>query len=306
MKRFQFLEADAGGGTGGGILGGQQSSQQSAGDSQQSSQSSGQSWTWADEGGKFSEGWLDKLPEELRGEASLKVVDSVGNLAKSYVATKKMVGKKLEAPGEGATPEQIAEWRKVVGAPDKPEGYYSDTVKSFRPENVPAEFWDEGSEKKFIAEVAHKHHLSPAAVKDILKFQGDITAQAVSKSGEGLEAARAAEAATLRKEWGADFDANAALARRVAQTVGLNADEFIQNAQTAIAFAKLGKLFSEDKLVKGDSSGISGSITERIRDIQDLKSQSVAAREYRGEFGAERQAAAQKQLHDLMAASQQK
>lgn len=309
MKRSIFLEASKGAGDGGsggagsgGVLGG--SSQQSSG--QQSSQQQGsiaQPWTWADEGGKFADGWIDKLPEELRGEASLKVVDSVGNLAKSYVATKKMVGKKLEAPGEGATPEQLAEWRKIVGAPEKPEDYYSGDVKSFRPDNVPETLWSADTEKKFLAEVAHKHHLSPAVVRDILKFQGDMTAAAVGQSQQAIEAQIATEKGKLQKAWGADFESNSALAKRVAQTAGLD-PAMINSAALAVAFAKLGKLFSEDKLVKGDNSGISGSIKDRIRDIQDPKSQSVPAREYRGEFGPERQAAIQKQLHELYGAQQ--
>ena len=43
------------------------------------------------------------------------------------------------------------------------------------------------------------------------------------------------------------------------------------------------------------------SIGERVKDITDPKSTSMLAREYRGEFGAERQTAAQGTLHQLMA-----
>lgn len=294
MKRFQFLEADAGGGSGGGLLTAPVAPAAPP-------VAPAQGWTWAKEDGTFSEGWRDKLPAELRGEASLATINSVDALAKGFIETKKMVGRKLEALSSDATPEQVAAWRKTVGAPDKAEGYYSDTVKSYRPESVPENMWDVESEKKFLA-VAHKHHLPPAAVKEIMDYYGGSLATGVAKMEADGAAQQAAEKTALQKSWGADYDVNSALALRVAQTVGLDGKEFIRDAQTAIAFAKLGKLFSEDRLVKGEPSSISGGVRERIQDIQDSKSQSVPAREYRGEFGAERQQTVQSQLHELIKA----
>ena len=87
-------------------------------------------------------------------------------------------------------------------------------------------------------------------------------------------------------------------------TVGLDpkTHPIFTSAEVVQAFAKFGKLLSEDKLVKGDSSGIDGSINARARDIVDPSSQSQMAREYRGEFGPERQAAAQATLHQLYTA----
>ena len=299
MKRFHFYEADTGGGGGGdGLLTAPTPVAPPAA-------SPAQGWTWAKEDGTFSEGWRDKLPVELRSEASLATIGSVDALAKGFIETKKLVGKKLEAPGSDATPEQLTAWRKTVGAPDKPEGYYNDSLKSYRPESVPETMWDAESEKKFLA-VAHKHSLPPAAVKEIMDYYGGSLAAGVAKMEADGAAQQVAEKANLQKAWGADYDANSALALRVAQTVGLDGKEFIRDAQTAIAFAKLGKLFSEDRLVAGEPAGISGGVRERIQDIQDPKSQSVPAREYRGEFGPERSRAAQAQLHDLIKARDEK
>lgn len=120
-------------------------------------------FTWAKEDGAFADGWIDRLPPDLRGEASLRVMPSIPDLAKSYVATKKRIGAKLEMPGENATPEQVSNWRRTVGAPDRPEGYLGETP-SLRPEAVPEHLWDTESERKFLS-LAHKHHLPPAAVK---------------------------------------------------------------------------------------------------------------------------------------------
>lgn len=257
-------------------------------------------FSWAKEDGTLSEGWLDKLTPELRGNPSLRVIGSVPDLAKSYVETKGLMGKRLEAPGEGATPEQITAWRKTVGAPEKPEGYYGE-AKTLRPEAIPENLWDTAGEKKFL-EIAHKHHLPPAAVKEILGYYGESIAQNLQASQADESAVLQGETSKLRQAWGGDFEANLNVASRVAQTVGLDpkTHPIFTNADVVQAFARMGKLMSEDKLVRGDNVSISGSINERIRDITDSKSTSALAREYRGEFGPERQASAQQQLHQLM------
>lgn len=321
MKRpMFFFEGDGAGGTGGGgtaaaaapAAGGASTTllgdAAAAGGGQQQQAGGGQpgAWSWAKEDGTFSEGWLDKLPGDLNGHASLRSIGNVPDLAKSYVETKKLIGTKLEMPGEGATPEAVAAWRKTVGAPEKPEGYLGD-AKSLRPEGIPEDQWDAAGEKEFLA-LAHKHSLPPGAVKDIMAFYGNSIAKGLQASqvqeGEVLKA----EGAKLRQAWGGEFDANMQMAARVAQTVGLDpkTHPMFTSADAVQAFAKIGKLLSEDKLVKGDSQGVNGAVSDRIRDITDPKSASVSAREYRGEFGPERQAAAQALLHDLYSSQAQK
>jgi hypothetical protein len=261
-------------------------------------------FAWAKEDGSFHEGWLEKLPEDLRGNASLRVLGSLPDLAKSYVETKKLMGAKLEMPGEKATPEQLANWRRTVGAPEKPEGYLGE-AKSLRPEIVPEQYWDAEGEKKFLA-LAHKHHLPPAAVKEILGFYGDSIATSLGASKEQEGTVLRTEGAKLHQTWGRDYEANLQMASRAAHTVGLDpkTHPIFTSAEVVQAFAKIGRLISEDRLVKGEASGINGSAGDRIREMTDPASTTPMAREYRGEYGPERQAAAQGQLHALMAASQ--
>jgi hypothetical protein len=296
-------EGASGGGDGGAaggatLLGGDGGAAPAAGES-----AAPAAWTWAKEDGSFSEGWVDKLPENLRGHAALKVMPSVIDLAKSYVETKSMVGKKLEAPGEGATPEQLASWRKVVGAPETPEGYLGES-KSLRPDAIPETLWDGNSEKAFLA-LAHKHNLPPGAVKEILGFYGESLTKGVQMSAEAEAAHLTAETGKLREAWGTEFDSQLGLASRVAKTAGLDpaTNPIFADAEVVKAFAKLGKMFSETSLVAGDtSSSASGGVTQRITEIQDPKSTAIVAREYRGEFGPERQVQAAEALRSLLKA----
>jgi hypothetical protein len=261
---------------------------------------------WADENGLFSERWTDRLPEEIRGHASLKAIGTVQDLAKSYIHTKGMVGAKLEAPGEQATPEQIANWRRVVGAPERPEGYLG-TAKSLRPEAIPEGLWDAEAEKGFLA-LAHRHHLPPAAVKDILGYHARLVETELGRSQTDEAAVLERETATLRSEWGHDFSAKLNVAARMAATVGLKTDDPIfTSARVVKAFASMAALISEDRLVQGDArSAFGGSVQERIRDITDPGSTSQAARAYRGDYGEKAQQEAQTQLHQLYAASHTK
>jgi hypothetical protein len=273
-----------------------------SGSSSQQSEASSSSWNWAKEDGSLSDGWLEHLPDGLRGHASLKPIGSLQDLAKSYVETKKLIGAKFEMPGENASPEQIANWRKTVGAPDKPEGYLGE-AKSLRPEAVPENLWSAETEKQFLA-LAHKHHLPPGAVKEILGFHAQDLVRGLTAVQEKQASILKDEGVKLRSAWGQEYDTNLNLAARMAKTVGLDPQShpIFTNAEVVQAFAKMGRLLSEDKLVRGDATGVNGSISDRVREITDPNGAGALAREYRGEFGPERQAAAQRQLHELMQA----
>jgi hypothetical protein len=64
-------------------------------------------------GEPVSGGFLDSLPEDIRGETSLANFKDVGSLAKSYVETKRMIGDPavLKPPKD---PGQKAEWIKAT------------------------------------------------------------------------------------------------------------------------------------------------------------------------------------------------
>jgi len=220
-------------------------------------------------------------------------------LGRSYVETKAMVGKRLEAPGPDAAPDQLAAWRKVVGAPDTPDGY----GESLKPESFPDDQWDAEGEKEFRS-IAHKHHLSPAAVKDIIGYYEKSVLAGVDRAKSGETEFLAAETASLRKAWGGEYDRNLGLAQRFAATLGLKADNPIfTSAEVVQAMARGAALLSESKLINGQAAGLPASNRERAQAIMDSKNQDLLAREYRGEFGRERQLQAQQVLHQLLQTS---
>ncbi len=258
-------------------------------------------WSWTDTEGRLSKGWLDKLGPELATSGSLKSIQTVGDLAKSYHATKALVGKKLEMPARDAAPERWAEWRKVTGAPERPEGYRGQ-AESLRPQALPAEGWDMQAEGEFLS-IAHKHGLPPQAVTDIMDFYGKSVISGFERSQTEETAFIQMETHKLRGEWGRDFDVQLGHAARMARLAGLDpaTHPIFTRAEVVKAFAGLAKLITGDSAVKGEQSGLGTSVAERIRDITDPRGTSQLAREYRGEHGPDRQTSAQSALHQLMA-----
>ena len=80
------------------------------------------------------------LPEDIRNEKSFdpfsKVkdhTDFVQQMARSFHSAQGMIGKKgLQVPGDDATPEQIAEFRKAIGVPEKEDEYQFDIKEEMK------------------------------------------------------------------------------------------------------------------------------------------------------------------------------
>lgn len=249
-------------------------------------------WTWADDTGKFSAGWQDRLGAELKGDTSLRTIDSLPTLAKAYVDTKKMIGKKVTAPTDSSTPEEVAAWRALTGAPEKPEDY-----GDLRPKDVPAEAWDTEIETAARA-LAHKYHLPPGALKDFVALNVQGTKAAYARETAAAQQQLEAGQMSVRKEWGEHFERNRNRALAVAAALGIpeTDDIFVSRPDLMIKLATAApSVLGGDKIVNGSALGITGGIADQIRTIQDSP-------EYNGKRGATAQQQAQARLHQLYAA----
>lgn len=212
-------------------------------------------------------------------------------LGGAYTETKSLVGKKFQAPSETSTPEEVASWRKTVGAPDSPEGY-----GELRPEDFPEDQWDKETAGE-LAKLAHRHHIPAAALKDIVGLHSKAVTAGIAKLEAGEAESRQAEITTLKQAWGADFDANVHAAKTFATVLGLDPlnDPVFRSSSAVMAMARGAKLIMGDKAIAAAAPGMSGGIESRIQGIQ-------SSPEYLGERGEQAQAAAQAQLHALYSA----
>ena len=83
--------------------------------------------------------WRNDLPDDLREDPSLKTIQDIPGLAKSYIHSQKMIGKdKIVLPNEHATKEDWDDVFNKLGRPAsaeeyKIEGEASDLINNFKP-----------------------------------------------------------------------------------------------------------------------------------------------------------------------------
>lgn len=214
------------------------------------------------EDGSFKPGWTDTLPEELKPmkETAGRYKTPV-ELIRGLHNANTLLGAKANAviiPTEKSTPEEVAAFREKLGVPAKPEDY-----KVTKPDNLPAGVeWDEEKTKTYV-ETLHKHNATPSLVKELVAMR-------VAEQTAQLEAQKQGEAAfiqqgiaTLKKEWGNDFDANfkkaEAVVNHYAERTGLKLDHVAFQFPEVIRFiAAIHKdHMGESKRIEG--GGITGN-----------------------------------------------
>ena len=245
---------------------------------------------WFTSEGQFMKGVSGRLPEDLKEHAAtVQKFEGVPftDVLKSYGSLQRKLGERLQMPGDDSKPEQVAAWRKITGTPEKPEGY-----EICRPEDVPKEMWNDGLAKGF-AELAHKHHMSPAAAKEIVGWW-NAQQKGAWESAQGQAQSMQEEAvANLRTEWRDRFADNLHSARRVALISNLDPnDPAIGNNPTVIrVLHAMSALISDDHEIRSNSTGPRLSPTQEADDIQTNPANAWYA-DYQGKHGADRQKAA--------------
>ena len=183
------------------------------------------------------------LPETL--EAKFKTFDG---LAKSYGNLEKMLGTqgKVAIPNEHSTPEEKEAFFAKLGRPAKPEEY-----KIEKPEALK----DIGLDEKALGEVRTLAHGLGLTQQQL----GPLTDWYFKQVGGSLEAVQAQQVAAkeaavgeLKKEWGAEYDANLKAAERGAAIAGLSLDvlkatpELSNNPHFIRAMVKVAQMTKEN------------------------------------------------------------
>lgn len=118
----------------------------------------------------------------------------------------------IKVPGKDASPEDVAKFRKAIGVPEKAEEY------KFEIGREPTEA-DKAMQAN-LAKIALENGIPAPAMTALSKAVTDLAKAAKDEENRVAVAAREANEAALRKEWGADYDANKALASRAVQAFG--------------------------------------------------------------------------------------
>lgn len=234
----------------------------------------------------------------------LPTFKSVGDLVKSWESAQSLIGKKIGAPTEKSSPEEIAIFRKTIGAPETPEGY-----GSLKAEEIPAELWA-GAEplEKELLSVLHKHHAPKALAQEIAKVYGaNLLQQAAAQEAQQREADEKT-VASLQKEWGGaeEFSRRCRVVQDLALKAGLTQADLNDPAFSSPKILNMlwgiSKLRGEAQTVVNVSGNGGLSVADQIRDMHDPTSTSRLSRDYQGHNGPEAQREAARTLDGLYAA----
>ena len=152
---------------------------------------------FADAEGNFKANWFDSLDDDIKGEASLREVGNIKDMAKMYVKGQRMVGAdKIPLPGANASDNDWSEFFSAVGKPKTSQDYpYK------RPEKVPE---DKRTDDLLndAREKAHAMNWTTWQWKQYMKaedarFIDEANTQASADETEAADAHKA-----LDKEWG--------------------------------------------------------------------------------------------------------
>lgn len=202
---------------------------------------------WINEDGTFRQGWYQRFPEEI--QIPLAQVKSVEDLAKGYGNAQRLIGKKgIFLPTEKSTPEEVADFRKAVGVPETPDGYH------IKPDVIPDGLtWNDDLPKPFL-QVAHKHNVSDAAMKDFGKAFMQMEQLRLGVSTEMANAIVTRElqegSAVLRSNWRDNYDQKILSVQQACALTGTDPkSKGFRDPATVMCIARLADMISEDKLV---------------------------------------------------------
>jgi hypothetical protein len=217
--------------------------------------------------------WRATLPEEIKAHPVLKKYKDSTEAVKALVEAQSLIGAdKIIIPGKNATDK---EWNERVfdrlGRPSKADGYALPTDLKI-PKELPVDPKIIGGFK----ETAHKFGLLPHQVAGIYKWfmEGQI-ADFNNYNKTQTDTMQTAETG-LRREWGAAYDQNVAIARKVVaayageDAVALLAEGKGNDPRFIRLFANIGKVLSEDQLT-GKPKGLTLTPEEAQAEIDKIK-----------------------------------
>jgi len=207
------------------------------------------------------EAWTTGLTEENRGLAELRHWEGPDAAIESYRSLERLRGVPAERlvtlPEDMNDSEAMAEVDGRLGRPEKSEGY-----------ELPAVVieGDDGSLDltSSFREVAHKAGLRQGQAKGIAEWYASMITEGNTAAEKARNEQGDLDIATLRKEWGGEYEANVAAGQRAVQWLGWNEEQRNGIERTLGTkgflemFARIGRGLGEHGGPPSDTMGGSG------------------------------------------------
>ena len=215
---------------------------------------------------------LSSFAEDLRADQNVGKYKTVGELIKGHVETVKLVGRKgVIVPAENASDDEKAKFYNAIGRPEKAEAYKVAPIDGLHPSiKVTPE------SQAMFQQAAHKLGLSQGQFDGLNQWYLKTVSDSVTRQEQAQAATMKETATKLRNEWGADFDQNLVLAKRVAEKfAGKEAvgelGELGNNPTLLRLLASVGKKLSEDSISRGEVSSLTGTPHDALAKIKAIQ-----------------------------------
>ena len=224
--------------------------------------------------------WRDTVTDtDLR-----KIADrfnTPADMAKAVLDLRKRESTSIRMPGKDAKPEEVSAFYKALGVPEGPDGYQFKT-----PDGV--EITDQ--DKAFQSEMAKIMHTSgiPKAAAERLVDGYNAFAQNMMKAAVEADTKFADQAtATLKQEWGDDYNRNLAFAAKAAQELfgdtydavkqmeGKNGRFILDNPVFIKAFAKIGGEMAEGTIGPRLDASEMATMDQRVSELGRQKFEAM-------------------------------
>jgi hypothetical protein len=183
------------------------------------------------------------LRKELRGDERLGKFGNASELAEEFLNQSDKLSQAVLIPGENASEQELVEFRRRLGVPEKPDEY---EFEEGLPDEMQPKTFD-----KWYKDIAHSAGLSKsqaAALRKAFAEQYSAGLKEVQKH--------------LREKYGDKYEENIVKAQRVVKTLG--GDEFVSyleetglgnDPRMVDAMVRFAGLVSEDTLISGSVDG---------------------------------------------------
>lgn len=218
------------------------------------------------------ENWKEALEEDFRNDPSLQPIQSLQDLAKSYINAQKMVGAdKIQLPNKYDDGTQLRNVLTKLGLPTELDKY------DIKPKDVEIE--NEELFNSFKAQ-AHKLGILPHQAKEMFQFLHSQGVEQEQQLMEQMEKQTQEAVSSLQKEWGAAFKNKIELAQMATKHIAgedealynmLISPQFGNNPAIVKAFARVGEMLAEDKIISGiPKDDMAKSPAEAQREIETI------------------------------------
>lgn len=223
--------------------------------------------TLLDASGQFKEDFYSKLPDDVGSHSSIKSIKNVADLAKAFVNTKSLVGKKAEEFWESEDPEIVAKRKEIMGIPKSAEEY--ELVRPEIDEKIP---FDEMSFNAFASKAAELG-LTKAQAQALVDWDAERATGVFENVTAMTEEARQNSESALRKAWGTKYDYNLAKAKQAADFLGITdvlEKTGLGNESDVILaiFDKIIPAISEDKLIEAAKQDNLATMEDSLNEVE--------------------------------------